>query len=175
MRTAISVVLLLAGTSLLQGSIIETISIDLSALHPGSTLSGTFTLSDTPAAGDSAPVSLSFSDPMDYSPTSLMGSITIGSGTFLPYTVGFDTLSFTNPGGNMFTKEVNLNPAGMAQCASFPCTAVGRFEDNNPAAFAATYSIAPAGSSVPEPVYGMLLPVVFGGLALGRRWNRRRS
>jgi hypothetical protein len=47
--------LLTAGAGFTQAAIIESISLDLSALHAGSTLSGTFTLSNSPVAGDTAP------------------------------------------------------------------------------------------------------------------------
>jgi hypothetical protein len=56
----------------MQANIIETISFNLSDLHAGSTLSGAFTLPNSPVAGDTAPVVLSFSDPSDYSPISLV-------------------------------------------------------------------------------------------------------
>src|SRR5690348_9319800 len=108
--------LLVAGAGVVRASIIESINFDLSGLHPGSTLSGTSTLPESPVAGDTAPVLLSFSDPQDYSPTSISSTITIGNGTFLAFTVGFSDIVFTNPSGNMFTKNNNLMPRGMAQC-----------------------------------------------------------
>jgi hypothetical protein len=45
-----------------------------------------------------------------------------------------------------------------ANCASFPCTATGGFQDRSPAVFTSTYTIAPA--TVPEPGYGLLVPIV---------------
>jgi hypothetical protein len=162
MKNLLPITLLIASAGLTQASIVETISFDLSTLHSGSTLSGTFTLPAAPIVGDTESVTLSFSDPSDYSVASLMGTIIIGSGTVDPYTVTFDPLTFTNPSGNMFTKNIDLMPAGAAQCASFPCTANGRFEDGNPAAFTAMYSVTAA----PEPNYGLLLPVLAVGLAL---------
>ena len=131
------------GAGMMQASILESITFDLSALHAGSTLSGTFALSDSPMAGDTAPALLSFSDPADYTPSPVTATITIGTGTTLTYTVGFDDIAFTNPSGNMFTKDVDLMPNGMAQCASFPCTATGGFADGSPPAFTSTYKIAP--------------------------------
>ena len=173
MRSFLPCILLIAGAGLLPASVVETISIDLSVLHPGSTLSGTFTLPDAPMIGDTAPVTLSFSDPSDYTPTSLITTITIGSGTSLPDTVTFSDLIFTNPSGNSFTTNVDLMVAGMAQCGSFPCTATGRIEDGSPAAFTTTYTIAPAG--IPEPAYGPLLSVMLGAFVIGRRVTRRRA
>ena len=175
MKRVLSCFLLLFGASMMQASIIESITFDLSPLHAGSTLSGTFALSDSPMAGDTASAQLSFSDPADYTPSPLTATITIGNGTSLPFTVGFDAISFTNPSGNMFTQNVNLMPSGMAQCASFPCTATGRFEDGSPPAFASTYDIAPAAAAVPEPAYDLLLlPVLLLNFVLGRRVVRAK-
>jgi hypothetical protein len=154
----------------MQASIIESITLDLSPLHAGSMLSGTFALSDSPMAGDTASAQLSFSDPADYNPSPLTATIRIGNGTTLAFTVGFDAITFTNPSGNMFTRNVDLMPSGMAQCASFPCTATGRFEDGSPPAFTATYDIAPAAAAVPEPAYGLLIiPILLLSFVLGRR------
>jgi hypothetical protein len=90
MKTLLSCALLLAGTGLMKASIIESISFNLSALHTGSTLSGTFTLPNSPMVGDTASVTLSFSDPADYSLlTSLMDTITIENGTPSGFAVAF--------------------------------------------------------------------------------------
>jgi hypothetical protein len=169
MKTFLTSVLLFAGAGLMQASVLQTISFDLSFLHAGSTLSGTFTLPDGATAGTTAPVTLSFSDPSDYSPTSLMGTISIGSGTTLAFTVFFSVPTFANPTGNSFTTTNNLMAAGAAQCASFPCTATGRFEDNSPPAFTANYTIAPAVVATPEPGYGLLLPVLLLGFVIRKR------
>lgn len=159
----------------MQASILESITFDLSPLHAGSTLSGTFVLSNSPMAGDTAPAQLFFSDPADYTPSPLTATITIGNGTTLAYTVGFDAITFTNPSGNMFTKNVDLMPNGMAQCASFPCTATGGFADGSPAAFTSTYNIAPAAVAVPEPGYGpLLLPILLLSFVFGRRFVRAK-
>jgi len=152
-----------------RAGIVESITFDLSDLHPGSTLSGTFTLPNSPMAGDTAPVLLSFSDPQNYSPTSVSSTIQIGNGTSLAFTVGFSDIVFTNPSGNMFTKDNNLMPRGLAQCASFPCMATGGFQDNDPPAFTSTYTIAPVSVSVPEPAYGLILPVLLASFILARR------
>lgn len=163
------------GAGTMQASILESITFDLSALHAGSTLSGTFALSNSPMAGDTVSALLSFSDPADYSASPLAATIRIGSGTFLAYTVGFDDITFTNPTGNMFSKNVDLMTNGMAQCASFPCTASGGFEDGFPAAFTASYKIAPAAAAVPEPGYGaLLLPVLLLSFVLGKRVVRAK-
>jgi hypothetical protein len=72
---------------------------DLSALHAGSTLSDTFTISDTPLIGDTAPVILAFGDPADDSPISLLAMITVTNGTPTGYAVLFSELIFTNLSG----------------------------------------------------------------------------
>jgi len=170
MKKFLLCVLLISGAGMLQASILESITFDLSTLHAGSTLSGTFALSNSPMAGDTASTLLSFSDPADYSASPLAATIRIGSGTTLAFTVGFDAIAFTNPSGNMFTKNVDLMSNGMAQCASFPCTASGGFADGSPAAFTATYKIAPAAAAVPEPSYGpIVLAILVLSLIVGRR------
>jgi hypothetical protein len=173
MKLVLALTALMAGAGLMPAAILETISLDLSALHAGSTLSGTFTLSDSPVVGDTAPVVLSFSDPSDYSPTSLSATISILSGTPSGFAVDFTPLAFTNLSGVVTpinTKDVSLTRFAFAVCSSFPCTASGGFQDRSPAVFTATYTISPA--SVPEPAYGLLLPVLLTGLAFGRRLVR---
>jgi len=105
MKKFLPCLLLIAGAGVTRASIVESISFDLSDLHPGSTLSGTFTLPESPVPGDAAPVLLSFSDPQNYSPTSVSSTITIRNGTFLEFTVDLSDIVFTNPSGNMFTKN----------------------------------------------------------------------
>ena len=172
MRKFLPCILLIAGARLSQAGIIESISFDLSSLHPGSTLSGTFTLNDVPMVGDTASAVLTFSDPGDYSPMSLITTITIGSGTFNPYLVEFSPLSFTNLSGRVTpinTKDVVLTGFGFAQCASFPCTASGGFEDRSPAVFRSRYTITAA---VPEPGYGLVVSILLMGIVVGRRLVR---
>jgi len=166
--------LLFAAAGAMQASIIETISFDLSHLHAGSTLSGTFDLSDSPQAGDTASVSLSFSDPTDYSSTPLTATLTIENGTPSGYTVDFSELTFTNLGGTsspIDSKDVDLTRSVFAHCASFPCTASGQFADRSPSVFTASYSISP----VPEPGYFLLVPVLLSAIVFGRRLVRRPS
>ena len=102
-------------------------------------------------------------------PTSLLGTVDIESGTAFAYAVFFSVPTFTNPSGNPRTITNNLTAAGAAQCASFPCTATGRFEDNSPPAFAASYTISPAVVATPEPGYALLLPVLLVGFVIGKR------
>lgn len=169
--------LLIAGTGMMQAAIIETISFNLSSLHAGSTLSGTFTLSDTPAAGDTAPVSLTFSDPSDYSPTSLLSTISILGGTPSGYAIDFSPLTFTNLSGNttpINTRDVTLTRFAFATCSSFPCTATGGFQDRSPAVFSANYTISPA-AAVPEPSYALLFPMLLTAVVFGRRFVRRTT
>lgn len=152
MKRFLPFALLISGAGLMHASIVETIGFNLSALHAGSTLSGTFTLSDSPMVGDTAPVLLSFSDPLDYSPMSLAATMTIETGTPSGYAVVFSELTFTNLSGSTLpidTKDVDLTAFGFARCASFPCTASGGVQDRSPAVFTSTYTIAPA--AVPDP------------------------
>jgi hypothetical protein len=170
MKTFLSCALLIASAGLMQASIIETISFNLSDLHAGSSLSGAFTLPNSPAVGTVVPVLLTFSDPSDYSPMSLAATITIGNGTPSGFAVLFSELTFTNPSGGtspIDTKDVDLTGFAFAECASFPCTASGGFQDRSPAVFTSTYSIAPA--AVPEPGFTLLVPILLISVVFGRR------
>ncbi|MBV8867312.1 MAG: hypothetical protein JO210_18085 [Acidobacteriaceae bacterium] len=173
MKVVLPFTLLIAGAGLIQASIIETISLDLSPLHAGSILSGTFTLPDSPMAGDTAPALLSFSDPSDYTPTTLTSTIAILSGTPSGLAVDFSDLPFTNLSGKVTpinTRDVNLMRFAFAVCASFPCTATGLFQDRSPAVFSSTYTITPA--SVPEPGYVLLISTLLTAIVFGRRFVR---
>ena len=170
MKLFLQCALVITGAGLMQASIIETISFNLSDLHAGSTLSGTFTLSNSPMVGDTAPVLLSFSDPLDYSPTSLDGTITIETGTPSGFSVLFSDLTFTNLSGSttpIDTKDVDLTGFNFARCASFPCTASGGFEDRSPAVFTSTYTISPV--TTPEPSFMLLIPILLVGMVFARR------
>lgn len=170
MKKVLPFILLMSGAGLMQASVVETISFDLSPLHAGSTLSGTFTLPDSPAPGDTASALLSFSDPTNYSPTSLTSTITILSGTPSGFAVDFSSLAFTNLSGVVTpinTRDVELSRVAFAVCASFPCTATGSFEDRSPPVFSSTYMIAPA--AVPEPGYALLISVLLMAVIFGRR------
>lgn len=172
MKMVLPFTLLIAGAGLVQAATIQTISLDLSPLHAGSSLSGTFTLSDSPMPGDTAPVLLSFSDPSNYTPTSLTATITILSGTPSGYAVDFSDLTFTNLSGVVSpinTRDVNLMRFFFAVCSSFPCTATGLFEDRSPAVFSSTYTITP---EIPEPGYALLVPMLLTAIVLGRRLVR---
>jgi hypothetical protein len=160
----------IAGAGLTQASIIETISFNLSALHPGSTLSGTFTLSNSPLVGDTAPVVLSFSDPADYSPISPPETITISNGTPSGFAVLFSELIFTNLSGRttpIDTKDVDLTGFSFARCASFPCTSSGGFQDRSPAVFTSTYTISPV--ATPEPNFTLLVAILLIGMVFAQR------
>ncbi len=175
MKAVLPFLLLIAGAGMTQAAIIETISFDLSSLHAGSTLSGTFTLSDSPIIGDTAPVLLTFSDPSDYSPTSLTSTITISNGTPSGYAVLFSALSFTNLSGvttPINTRDVSLTGFAFAKCSSFPCTASGGLQDRNPPVFTSTYTISPAAAAVPEPSYALLFPMLLTAVVFGRRFVR---
>jgi hypothetical protein len=176
MKTLLPFTLLIAGTGLMQAAIIQRISLDLSALHAGSTLSGTFTLPDSPMDGDAATVLLSFSNPSDYMPTSLIATISILTGTPDGLAVDFSPLSFTNLSGMVTpinTRDVDLTRFFFARCESFPCTATGLFEDRNPPVFQAEYTITPA--SIPEPGYALLVAMLLTAAVIGVRLGNGRS
>lgn len=171
MKAILPFALLFAGAGLMQASIVETISLDLSPLHPGSVLSGTFTLSDSPMPGDTATALLSFSDPSNYDPTSLTSTISIESGTPSGFAVVFSPLAFTNLSGTttpIDTRDINLTPFAFAKCASFPCVATGGVQAGSPPVFTSTYTIAPA--AVPEPGYAFLIATLLAAVVFG--WKR---
>jgi hypothetical protein len=173
MKTIRALAVLAVGAGLMPAAIVQTISLDLSPLHAGSTLSGIFTLSDSPVPGDTASALLTFSDPADYTPTSLTATISILSGTPSGFAVDFSPLTFTNPSGSVTpinTRDVNLTRFAFAVCSSFPCTATGGFQDRSPAVFSSQYTITPA--SVPEPGYGLVLFVLLTAIVSGRRLVR---
>ncbi len=172
MKTTLAFTLLLAGAGLTHAAILETITLNLAAANPGSTLSGTFSLSDNPMVGDTAPVTLSFSDPADYSPTTLTSTITVQGGTPSGFAVVFSPLAFTNLNGvtsPLDTRDISLSAFAFAKCASFPCTATGQFQDRTPALFSSTYTIAPASTATPEPGGVLLVPAMAAALAFLRR------
>ncbi len=169
--TFITLSLLIAAAGTMQGAIVETLSIDLSPMHAGSTLSGNFTLSNSPASGDSAPVTLMFSDPQNYSPTTLSTIVRITEGTPSGFAVIFDSpITFTNLSGSAVpinTRDVSLTPFGFAMCASFPCTSSGGIQNRSPAVFTSRYTISPA--AVPEPATLLLVPACLLAFAVKRR------
>ena len=176
MKAALSFALLIAGPGLIQAATIQTISLNLSPLHTGSTLSGPFTLSDSPMPGDTAVATLSFSDPANYTPTSLTTTITIESGTPAGIAFDFSPLAFTNLSGvttPINTRDVSLTRTAFARCDSFPCTATGLFEDRNPPVFTSTYTVSPAAAPVPEPGYSVLIAMLLTAAVL--RFGLRRS
>jgi hypothetical protein len=175
MKKFLPFVLMIAGAGMMQASIVETISFNLSALHAGSTLSGTFTLSNSPMVGDSAPALLTFSDPSDYSSTPLTTTITISNGTPSGFAVLFSELTFTNLGGAsspIDAKDVDLTGFSFAKCASFPCTASGGVQDRSPAVFTSSYTISPAAAATPEPSFALFVPILLSVIVFGRRLVR---
>jgi PEP-CTERM motif len=156
---------------------IETITFNLGDLHPGSTLSATFDVPSTlPATGVTLNVTYSFSDPSDYAegsltgPTggTLAGTVSIDPNTPISnFIVNFSVPTFFNPSGNMFDQTNVLSEDGLAQCASFPCTATGQFQDS--LAFAnGVYTVAPAATTAttPEPSSFLLLATGLAGVGL---------
>ena len=175
MKAALSFALLIAGPGLIQAATIQTISLNLSPLHAGSALSGSFTLSDSPMPGDTALATLSFSDPANYTPTSLTATITIESGTRTGFAVDFSPLAFTNLSGvttPINTRDISLTRTAFAPCDSFPCSATGLFEDRNPPVFTSTYTVSPAAASVPEPGYSVLIGMLLTATACAIRLRR---
>jgi hypothetical protein len=171
MKALLCAVLLIAGAGLAKADTLETITFNLGDLHPGSTLSATFNVpSLLPGPGLTQNIIYSFSDPLDYAEGSLngpTGGTLAGTVSVTPnspisnFIVDFSVPTFYNPSGNMFTKENVLSADGFAQCASFPCTASGQFQDSM--AFSnGVYTIAPAAVMTPEPASFLLL---FTGLA----------
>lgn len=169
------VILLAASGSLLHASTIQTLSIDLAPLHAGSILSGSVILQNPLMLGDSAQIPLSFTDPSDYSPTSLTTTLSVTNGVPNDQ-FRFDTISFLNLANNV---TYNLVVRGAASCAvDFPCQATGGYEANSPPAFTGTYTIttAAAPAAVPEPSYTLLISGVLAAFAFGwRRFGFTRS
>lgn len=174
MKIFLSAVLLIAGTGLAKADTLETITFNLSALHPGSTLSATFDVPTLiPGTGVTLNVTYSFSDPLDYAEGSLKGptgGTLAGTVSIEPnspisnYVVDFSVPVFFNPTGNMFTQENVLSEDGLARCASFPCTATGQFQDSM--AFSnGVYTVAPA-ATTPEPSSFLLLATGLAGAGL---------
>ena len=172
MRATVVLVMILGGATLTKADIIETISLDLSALNPGSTLSGSFALPDSPPYPGTAPVTLSFSDPSDYSPTSLTTTISTGVVYFGPVNF-FDPAIFMET-GYTGPEEIEVGTVGYgaapAICYTFPCTSQGSFlivglTGAVPHTYA-EFTITP--TPVPEPRYALLVPLLFLGIIFGR-------
>ncbi len=173
MKVLLSAVLLIAGTGLAKADTLETITFNLGILHPGSTLSATFDVPTTIGTGVTLNVTYSFSDPLDYAEGSLTGprggtlagTVSIETNTGISnFVVDFSVPVFFNPSGSpMFDQENVLSERGLAQCASFPCTATGGFEDSQ--AFNGVYTVAPA-ATTPEPPSFFLLATGLAGASL---------
>ena len=166
-------ILLATSGSLLQASTIQTLSIDLTPLHAGSVLSGSVIVQNPLMLGDSVQIPLSFTDPSNYSPTSLTTTLSVTNGVPNDQ-FRFDTISFLNLANNT---TYNLVVRGAASCVvDFPCQATGGYEANSPAAFTGTYTITTAAAPVPEPGYALLVSGFLAAFAFGwRRFGFTRS
>jgi len=168
------ILLLFAGSLTMHASVIYTLDVNLSPIVPGSEMSGSVTVGAPLTPGESTPIIFTFSDPADYSPSPLDGTLTVGSGIG-GFTVAFPETTFTDL---LTHKTINLMARGMATCpatsinaSGIPCEANGGWQDNDPADYTGTYSVSVAyGSSspVPEPSYSIPLLVV-GAVLLWRR------
>ncbi|MDW5264811.1 MULTISPECIES: PEP-CTERM sorting domain-containing protein [Acidobacteriaceae] len=171
MKAFLFAVLLIAGAGLAKADTLETITFNLGDLHPGSTLSATFDVPTLlPGPGLTENVTYSFSDPLDYAegslsgPTggTLAGTVSIDPNAPISnFVINFSVPTFFNPTGNMFDRENVLSEDGLAQCASFPCTATGQFQDSQ--AFSnGVYTVAPT-AMTPEPSSFLLLATGLAG------------
>jgi hypothetical protein len=176
-RTILWTVLLIGGTELMQASVIETLTINLSPINPGSILSGSVTLAAPIPLDGSAPIPLSFNDPADYSFTSpLITTLSVALGT-TGDTERFSTLVFTNAANS---STIDLMVEAPAQCAvgpssplGVPCQATGLWQDQSPALFTGQYFISAI--NIPEPGSGSLLAFLGMSLILARYFIRRKS
>jgi hypothetical protein len=170
-RTIWWIVLFIGGANLIQASVIETLTINLSPINPGSILSGSVTLAAPIPLDGSAPIPLSFSDPTDYGFTSpLTTTLSVALGT-TGDTERFSTLVFTNAANN---STIDLMVEAPAQCAVGPsCQATGLWQDQSPALFTGQYFISAI--NIPEPGSGSLLAFLGMSLILARYFIRRKS
>ena len=160
------VLLLVACAGLMHASVIQTLTIDLSPLKPGSILSGSVILQNPLMLGDSTQIPLTFSDPADYSPATVMATLSVTNGVPNDQ-FRFSGVSFIYLANN---KTYNLTVVGAATCVvDYPCTATGGYEANSPPAFSGKYTVTSAAApAVPEPGYGLLESGLLGGLVLAR-------
>lgn len=126
---------LLSGSAALLRADVYTVTFNLSNLNPGSALTGTIDTSGAFLPGDSADVTLSFSDPSAYSTPTLTTTFSAATG------IGTETFSFTEMTFEDLTNDqtvhlfVDLSARCAAVAGGLPCDAVGEWEDDNPAEY----------------------------------------
>lgn len=149
---------LLMGSAALVRADSYTVTFNLSSLNAGSMLTGVLDTTGAFLPGDSAGLTLSFSDPSDYSTPTVSTTLSAGTGIFTE-TFSFTTMTFKDlTNGQTVNLEVDVSARCAATPSGLPCDAVGIWEDDNPARYTGLYSVVgAAGSTVPEPAYGMVL------------------
>jgi|SRR5208283_1959214 len=165
--------LLFAGSLTMHASVIYTLDVNLSPIVPGSEMSGSVTVGAPLTPGESTPIVFTFSDPADYSPAPLDGTLTVGSGIG-GFTVAFSELTFKdllkNSTINLMTRGMATCPTSSTNASGIPCQANGGWQDNDPADYTGTYSVSVTyGSSSPVPEPGYSIPLLAVGAVLVRR------
>ena len=154
------------------------ITIDLSPFHPGSSYSGSVTVANLLLTGDSAPITLFASPAGQYSPSSILNTVSIGTGPFGFNSVFIGPLVFTDLSTSL-TYDFIVN--GAAHCDietnpnGVPCQTSGQLIGNNPnGGGALTYAVSIAPAAVPEPALGLPLAVLgAAGIILRRRSQKK--
>jgi hypothetical protein len=154
------------------------ITIDLSSFHPGSSYSGSVTVPDVLLTGESAPITLFASPAAQYSPSSILNTVSIGTGPFGFNSVFINPLVFTDTSTSLTYDfivngaahcDVETNPNGV------PCQTSGQLIGNNPnGGGVLSYMVSIAPAAVPEPAMGLpLLMLGAAGIFFRRRSQKK--